>query len=54
MACKNCKNKNEFKEEIFGDNGETPKWIVWTTVAMIVFSLYGLFSFISDVLGVLL
>lgn len=54
MACKNCKNKEEFSEEFINSIAETPKNIIWGVIIMVLFSIYGFFSFISDFINIFL
>jgi hypothetical protein len=47
MGCSNCKNNKELNNI---DSG-TPKLVIYTAILMFIFSLYGLFSFIQDLLN---
>lgn len=50
MACKNCKNKEKIKKEMFESTAGTPKGILWFTIIWSIFSIYGIIEFIMDLI----
>lgn len=50
MACKNCKNKEDIKKEIYNSTKLVDNWIIWFFVIWSALSIYGLYSLIIKLL----
>lgn len=53
MGCKDCKKKNTIKEELFKTKENTPKTIIWFVIIWSIFSIYGIYSSIIDLLTII-
>jgi hypothetical protein len=54
MACKNCKDTPKFTEEEEKEFGRTPRWVIWTTVIMVILSTIGIYNVISFMINLFL
>ena len=50
MACKNCKDKQTLKEDMYNSTKLVDSWVVWFSIVWSVFAIYGIYSLISNIL----
>ena len=50
MACKECKQKKEFKEEMINSGEFVSKYVIGFAIVWTILGFYGLFSLISKFL----
>lgn len=53
MACTDCKGKKENNKEAREKAAETPSWVIWTTITMVILAIHGLISLIHDLFQLL-
>ena len=50
MSCKNCKNKDSIKKEMYDSTKLVDNWVIWFAVIWTGLALYGLYSLIIKLL----
>ena len=50
MSCKNCKNKEDIKKQIYDSTKVVDNWIIWFVLIWSGFALYGLYTLIDKFL----
>lgn len=47
MSCKNCKNKEDIKKEIYDSTKLVDNWVIWFAIVWSGLAIYGLYSLVT-------
>lgn len=50
MSCKNCKEKSRIKEELYNSTKYIEKFSITFVIIWSIFAIYGIYSFIKNIL----